>query len=172
MEAHVRYGHRNFRSLAKSLNLRMPSKVPYCQACVEAKATRHPKAKSPHPPRALACRAGSRIPFDPFGPFPDPLSDGAYYGLLFVDAFSSVMWLDTLVSLKDWFVRLQALLARIESEKGSDRVVAELACDSAPMFKNNHEYQSFAERKGIVLLSSPPYTQKFNTVVERPIRSG
>ena len=159
----------NFRSLAKALNIRMPSEIPFCR--VEAKATRHPKSKAPHPPRALATRPGSRIHFDPFGPFSDRLSDGTYYGLLFVDAFSRVMWLDTIPSLKEWFSRLQALILRLEAEKGSDRVVSELACDSAPMFKHNREFLDYAERKGIVVLFSPPYTQKFNAVVERPIRT-
>ena len=39
MDAHVRFGHRNFRSLANALKMRMPSKTPFCQACVEAKST-------------------------------------------------------------------------------------------------------------------------------------
>ena len=89
MDAHVRFGHRNFRSLAKALCLKLPSKIPFCTACVEAKATRHPRSRNPHPPRDLASRPGSRIHFDPFGPFPDRLADGSWYGLLFVDAFSS-----------------------------------------------------------------------------------
>lgn len=152
MDAHIKYGHRNFRSLAKALNLRMPSKVPFCQACVEAKATRHPKSKSPFPPRALAVRPGFRLHFDPFGPFSDRLSDGTYYGFLVVDAYSRVLWLDTMATMREWFPRLRSLLSRIEAEKGSSVVVSELACDSAPMFKDNHEFRAFAEAKGIVLL--------------------
>ena len=132
MDAHVRFGHRNFRSLAKALCLKLPSKMPFCTACVEAKATRHPKSRNLHPPRDPAVRPGSRIHFDPFGPFPDRLADGSWYGLLFVDAFSSLLWLDMLPALKHWFDRLRALVTRVESEKGSNRVVAELACDFAP----------------------------------------
>ena len=49
--------------------------------------------------------------------------------------------------------------------------MAELACDSAPMFKYNRRFLEYAERKGIVTFFSPPYTQKFNAVVERPIRT-
>ena len=70
MDAHVRFGHRNFRSLAKALNMRMPSKIPFCQACVEAKSTRHPKSSTPRPLREPAPRPGYRPHFDPFGPFP------------------------------------------------------------------------------------------------------
>ena len=159
MEAHVKFGHRNFRSLAKALNLKMPSKIPFCKACVEAKATRHPKSKSPHPPRALATRPASRIHFDPFGPFTERLSDGSYYALLFVDAFSGVLWLNTLANLRDWFPHLKILLRRIEAEHGQERVVAELACDSAPMFKDNHAFREYLDSKGIVLLTSPAYTE-------------
>ena len=76
-----------------------------------------------------------------------------------------------LPALKHWFDRLRALITRIESDKGSNRVIAELACDSALMFRNSHEFLSFCDVKGIVLLSSPPCTQKLNAVVERPIRT-
>ena len=89
----------------------------------------------------------------------DRLSDGTYYGFLVVDAYSRVLWLDTMATMREWFPRLRSLLSRIEAEKGSSVVVSELACDSAPMFKDNHEFRAFAEAKGIVLLFSPPYTQ-------------
>ena len=49
--------------------------------------------------------------------------------------------------------------------------MAQLATDSAAMFKNNAEYRAYAASKGIVLLFSAPYTQKFNAPVERPIRT-
>ena len=39
------------------------------------------------------------------------------------------------------------------------------------MFKSNIEYRKYADSKGIVLLFSAPYTQKFNATVERPIRT-
>ena len=99
MAAHVRFGHRNFRSIATALNMRMPAKIPFCRACVEAKATRHPKSRVPHPPRSIPPRAGYRIHFDPFGPFADRLGDGSYYGILFADAYSSLLWFDTLPAL-------------------------------------------------------------------------
>ena len=125
----------------------------------------------PHPPRSIPPRAGYRIHFDPFGPFADRLGDGSYYGILFADAYSSLLWFDTLPALGAWFTILKALILKLETEKGSSHVVAELACDSAAMFKNSKDYRAFAESKGIVLLFSPPYTQKFNAVVERPIRT-
>ena len=168
MDAHLRFGHRNFKSLAKALNLRMPAKVPFCRACVEAKSTRHPKSSVPRPLRELAPRPGYRIHFDPFGPFPERLADGSYYGLLFADAYSTV---DTIPTLKDWFAHLKTVVLQVESDKGSDRAVAQLATDSAPMFKSNREYRKYADSKGIVLLFSAPYTQKFNAPVERPIRT-
>ena len=45
-----------------------------------------------------------------------------------------------------------ALVLQIEAEKGSSHVVAELACDSAAMFKSSIEFGTYAEFKGIVLL--------------------
>ena len=171
MDAHIRFGHRNFKTLAKALNMRMPAKIPFCQACVEAKSTRHPKSAVPRPLREPAPRPGYRIHFDPFGPFSDRLVDGSYYGLLFTDAYSSVLWFDTLPTLKDWFSRLKAVVAQLEADKGSERVVAQLATDSAPMFKANVEYRKWAAQKGIALMFSAPYTQKFNAAVERPIRT-
>ena len=99
------------------------------------------------------------------------MGDGSYYGILFADAYSSLLWFDTLPALGAWFTILKALILKLETEKGSSHVVAELACDSAAMFKNSKDYRAFAESKGIVLLFSPPYTQKFNAVVERPIRT-
>ena len=171
MDAHVRFGHRNFKSLAKALNLRMPAKIPFCRACVEAKSTRHPKSVLPRPLREPAPRPGYRLHFDPFGPFPERLADGSFYGLLFADAYSTVLWFDTLPTLKDWFTCLKSLILKIEADKGSERVVAQLASDSAPMFKNSFEYRRFADSKGIALLFSAPYTQKFNAPVERPIRT-
>ena len=171
MDAHVRFGHRNFKSLAKALNLRMPTKIPFCRACVEAKSTRHPRSVFPRPLREPAPRPGYRLHFDPFGPFPERLADGSFYGLLFADAYSTVLWFDTLPTLKDWFHCLKSLILKIESDKGSERVVAQLASDSAPMFKNSYEYRRYAESKGIALLFSAPYTQKFNAPVERPIRT-
>ena len=108
--------------------------------------------------------------FDPFGPFRERLADGSYYAIWFTDAFSTLLWLNTIPTLRDWFGCLERLVARMEAEKGSTRVVSELACDSAPMFKSNTRLQNYADRKGIVLLFSPPYTQKFN-VVERSIRT-
>ena len=138
---------------------------------MEAKSTRHPKSVAPRPLREPAPRPGYQLHFDPFGPFPERLADGSFYGLLFADAYSTVLWFDTLPSLKDWFVHLKALILKIEADKGSERVVAQLASDSAPMFKNSFEYRRYAESKGIALLFSAPYTQKFNAPVERPIRT-
>ena len=139
MDAHLRFGHRNFKSLAKALNLRMPAKVPFCRACVEAKSTRHAKSSIPRPLRELAPRPGYRIHFDPFGPFPERLADGSFFGLLFADAYSTVLWFDPIPTLKDWFAHLKTVVLQVESDKGSDRAVAQLATDSAPMFKSNRE---------------------------------
>ena len=115
----------------------MPVKI-LCRTCVEAKATRHPGTS---PTSVLPPRPACRIPF---GPFADRLGDGSYYVILFADAYSSLLWFDTLPTLGVWFV---ALVLQIEAEKGSSHVVAELACDSAAMFKSSIEFGTYAEFK-------------------------
>ena len=41
---------------------------------------------------------------------------------------------------KDWFARLKTVVLQAESDKWSDRVVAQLGTDSMPMFKANRGF--------------------------------
>ena len=41
LAAHLRWGHRSFRRCAYVLGVPAPLKAPFCEACVEAKASRH-----------------------------------------------------------------------------------------------------------------------------------
>ena len=41
LAAHLRWGHRSFRRCAYILGVPSPVKAPFCEACVEAKASRH-----------------------------------------------------------------------------------------------------------------------------------
>ena len=68
----------------------------------------------------------------------------------------------------EWFDRLTALIRRIEAEKGSERIVAELVTDSFPAFTKGMALQKFAAARGIRLVHSPPYTHRLN-VVERTV---
>ena len=69
-----------------------------------------------------------------------------------------------MVRLNEWFHHLTALIKRIEAEKGSERVVAQIGSDSFPAFVNGTQILEFAASRGILLLASPPYTQKLNPV--------
>ena len=69
-----------------------------------------------------------------------------------------------MIRLSEWFLHLSCLVKRIEAEKGSERVVAQIGSDSFPAFVNGHAMLEFAARRGILLLASPPYTQKLNPV--------
>ena len=68
LAAHLRWGHRSFRRCAYILGVPAPVKAPFCEACVEAKASRHPRG-----PRGVksdmvrepAPRPGFRLYFDP-----------------------------------------------------------------------------------------------------------
>ena len=44
LAAHLRWGHRSFRRCAQILGIPSTSKSPFCVACVEAKASRHPRS--------------------------------------------------------------------------------------------------------------------------------
>ena len=66
--------------------------------------------------------------------------------------------------LSDWFGMLAGLVKRIEAEKGSERVVAQIGSDSFPAFVEGRNMLEFAASRGILLSASPPYTQKLNPV--------
>lgn len=49
-----------------------------------------------------------------------------------------------MVRLSEWFSHLSGLIKRIEAEKGSERVVAQVGSDSFPAFVNGHTMLDFA----------------------------
>ena len=116
------------------------------------------------PLREPAIRPGFRLFFDPIGPFRTPTLGRFRYALVVLDDFSGLVHLRLNVRLNEWFQHLSALIKRIEAEKGSERVVAQLGSDSFPAFVNGSQILEFAASRGILLLASPPYTQKLNPV--------
>ena len=155
--AHLRWGHRSFRRCADILGIPAPAKVPFCVACVEAKATRHgrrSRVERESPVREPASRPGFRLFFDPVGPFREPTLHRFRYALVVLDDFSGLV-----------HTKLMAkLVKRIEAEKGSKRVVAQIGSDSFPAFVEGRNMLEFAASRGILLIASPPYTQKLNPV--------
>ena len=81
-----------------------------------------------------------------------------------MDDYSGLVHLRMMVRLQEWFHHLTALIKRMEAEKGSERVVAQIGSDSFPAFVNGTQILEFAASRGILLLASPPYTQKLNPV--------
>ena len=81
-----------------------------------------------------------------------------------MDDYSGLIHLRLMVRLSEWFSHLSALVKRIEAEKGSERVVAQIGSDSFPAFVSGTQILEFAASRGILLLASPPYTQKLNPV--------
>ena len=144
-----------------------PLKAPFCEACVEAKASRHPRG-----PRGVktdmvrepATRPGFRLYFDPIGPFREATLHRYKYALVVLDDFSGLLQTKFMVRMSEWFSHLSGLVKRIEAEKGSERVVAQIGSDSFPAFVDGHAIADFAASRGILLLASPPYTQKLNPV--------
>ena len=165
--AHLRWGHRSFRRCADILGIPAPAKVPFCVACVEAKATRHgrrSRVERESPVREPASRPGFRLFFDPVGPFREPTLHRFRYALVVLDDFSGLVHTKLMARLSDWFGMLAGLVKRIEAEKGSERVVAQIGSDSFPAFVEGRNMLEFAASRGILLIASPPYTQKLNPV--------
>ena len=85
LAAHLRWGHRSFRRCAQVLGIPASSKKPFCVACVEAKASRHPRqSRAEGAPllREPAVRPGFRLFFDPIGPFRVPTLSRFKYALV------------------------------------------------------------------------------------------
>ena len=123
--AHLRWGHRSFRKCAHIMGIPAPEKTPFCEACVEAKATRYPRRPRGLPPitvREPAPRPGYRLFFDPIGPFKEATLHRYKYALIVLDDFSGLLQTRLMVRLSEWFVHLSGLVKRIEAEKGSERV--------------------------------------------------
>ena len=134
---------------------------------MEAKASRYPRRpRGPHAGtvREPAARPGYRLFFDPIGPFKEATLHRYKYALIVLDDFSGLLQTKLMVRLSEWFVNLSSLVKRIEAEKGSERVVAQIGSDSFPAFVEGHNMLEFAAGRGIQLLASPPYTQKLNPV--------
>ena len=114
--------------------------------------------------REPALRPGFRLFFDPIGPFRVPTLSRFKYALVDLDDYSGMAHLRLMARLNEWFQHLSALVKRIEAEKGSERVVAQIGSDSFPVFVRGTQILEFAASRGILLLASPPYTQKLNPV--------
>ena len=128
LAAHLRWEHRSFRRCAQILGIPSTSKSPFCVACVEAKASRHPRrGRGGQTPllREPAIRPGFRLFFDPIGPFRVPTLSRFKYALVVVDDYSGLVHLRLMVRLNEWFPHLTSLVKRIEAEKRSERVVTQ-----------------------------------------------
>ena len=101
--------------------------------------------------------AGFRLFFDPIGPFRVPTLSRFKYALVVLDDFSGLVYLRMMGRLNEWFHHLSQLVKRIEAEKGSERVVAQIGSDSFPAFVGGTQILEFAASRGILLLASPPY---------------
>ena len=110
--------------------------------------------------REPATRPGFRLFFDPIGPFKEATLHLVVLDMISVAFCRPNSW----SGFRIWFTHLSGLVKRIEAEKGSEMVVAQIGSDSFPAFVNGHTMLEFAASRGILLLASPPYTQKLNPV--------
>ena len=168
---HQRCGHRNFYDIARLRGLRLPSRQPFCKACIEGKSEANPLSKRRATPLHPAPRSAYALHTDYAGPFRVNTRSGARYMCIFVDGFSKYIHVYLHKSTTKFLEALKELVLRIETEKGKKEVVAQLIADSAAYFEKSAPVQLFCSQKGIVQLYSPPYTQSLNGLAERTIRT-
>ena len=93
--------------------------------------------------------------FDPIGPFRMPTLSRFKYALVVMDDFSGLIHLRMMVRLNEWFHHLTALIKRIEAEKGSERVIAQIGSDSFPAFVNGTQSWSSRQVEGFSFWRAP-----------------
>ena len=170
--SHARCGHRNFREVAQMEGHKCPDKPVFCRACVEAFSTRYPIGGNSSSGESLdnAPRPGYLFHGDTI-PFRHPSHRGNKYALLLVDDCSRKKFLSFMHLLSETVQTFKNFVARMESEFGKEKVVAQMRTDSASYFAKSTVLQTFCQQKGIYQIYSPPYTQALNGVAERNVRS-
>ena len=169
---HARCGHRNFREVAQMEGHKCPDKPIFCRTCVEAFSTRYPIGGRSSSGDSLdnAPRPGYLFHGDTI-PFRHPSHCGSKYALLLVDDYSRKKFIVFMKLLSETVPTFKNFVAKMESEFGREKVVAQMRTDSASYFAKSTVLQTFCEQKGIYQIHSPPYTQALNGVAERNVRS-
>jgi transposase InsO family protein len=175
MEWHIRLGHRSFSDVAQFLRQRgiafaTPRKPPFCKACVLAKSSRYPTRHNVV--RYRAPRPGHTLHTDNCGPFTVPTRGGGnrYFNVM-VDCFSNRIWVHLMASQSEFLDYFKELVAQIEAQMGSTRVVSQLHADGFSSFEKSQALRQFCAQMGIQPTYSPPGTPRLNAVAERTIRT-
>jgi len=168
---HQRLGHRNFSDVARLIGEKQPLKPIFCEACVQAKSTRHTLSTSRGSPLHESPRPGYMFHCDTAGPFRVNTRGGNRFLEVKVDDHSRCIFASMESTTGAFCDNFKVFCRRLEAEFGRKGVIARLLADSATYYEKNIALMDFCRQQGIVQLFSPPYTQSLNGVAERAIRT-
>ena len=134
------------------------------------KSTRYPITNASGQQQSRASRPIHSLWVNFFGPFTVATIGLKKYGLIIVDNFSRFVWL-FLVITQSMFLQIYSdFCLRLEASAGRDKVVSVVMSDGGPSFQSNL-LAAFFVRRGILHIIVAPYSQYFNGVAERTIRT-
>ena len=152
---HQKLGHRNLRDVSTIIGVPLPSHVPQCVTCIEAKSKRHPLTSRSWPMHD-APRVGYAFAWDHAGPFRVRTWGGHNYLSLKIDVFSKKLFPKMTNSVgtsgEEWFAHVRELNAHFGRQ-----VVSRMITDAAPYFTESR-LKNFNKQEDIIHGPSPPYT--------------
>ena len=169
---HHRFGHANFKQVAKVSKLEAVEGLPkfgkvektICGACQMGKKTR----ASHHKVNVIATsRCLELLHVDLMGPTRTESLGGKRYIMVIVDDFSRYTWVEFLREKSEACEKLEILCKRLQNEKGIP--IVKMRSDHGKEFENAR-FESFCEKNGIKREFSTPKTPRQNGVVERKNR--
>ena len=171
---HKRLGHINARSInrlqkiSNGIKIGTPPSLTRNAECVDCLKSSQHRLPS-HLPTRGASRKLQIIHSDSCGPMAPAIGGKEVYFTIFVDDFTSMIWIYELSSKSDAFGAFQHFVIHVERECASEKVLI-LHTDNAGEYISNKMKEWCAER-GIVLQTTQPYTPDMNGVAERSIRT-
>ena len=168
---HHRFGHANFKQVAKVSKLEAVEGLPkfgkvertICGACQMGKQTKvsHPKVNMIATSRCLEL-----LHIDLIRPTRTESLGGKRYIMVIVDDFSRYIWVEFLREKSEASEKLEILCKRLQNEKGVP--IFKIKSDHDKEFENAR-FESFCEKNGIKKEFLAPKTPQQNGVVERKI---
>ena len=171
---HRRLGHLSYDSLAKLQKDGLVSGIPVseatfkaasdspsvCSPCVQSKHSRAPF----HASESKSADILDLLHMDVCGPYQEQSLGGAKYVATFIDDFSKLSIVRTLVHKSDVVEEVKSVIAMLETQSGNK--VKKVRTDRGGEYVNR-DLSKWFEQKGIVHERTAPYTPQQNGVAER-----
>lgn len=169
---HKRYGHicnENMKKLIKNnavdglSNLKISSRVEFCEACVSGKSTRKRFGI-----RNKAKRLLEIIHSDVAGPITPTAHDGGKYFVSFIDDYSNFVYVYIIKTKSEVFDCFREYCNMIQSK--FNLKISTLRCDNGGEY-SSQEFKKFCKENGTFIDYTTPYTPEQNGKAERFNRS-